>query len=49
MQNLASQRGGKCISDKYLGAMEKIHWRCLKGHHWFATPKYLFPVSTELT
>jgi hypothetical protein len=32
----ASARGGKCLSATYLGAREKHHWCCSKGHEWSA-------------
>jgi hypothetical protein len=38
MQQLADHRGGKCLSDTYLGADSKLTWQCANGHQWMATP-----------
>lgn len=38
MQLLALSRGGQCLSDEYMGAMQKIRWQCSEGHQWSATP-----------
>lgn len=38
MQQLASSRGGKCLSTKYENAMTKLHWECSEGHDWWAAP-----------
>ena len=37
MQQLAEERGGKCLSDKYLDSATKVKWQCAKGHVWEAT------------
>ena len=37
MQQLAEERGGKCLSDKYVDAATKVKWQCSKGHVWEAT------------
>jgi len=37
MQQLAEERGGKCLSDKYVDAATKVKWQCAKGHVWEAT------------
>ncbi len=36
MQKLARQRGGKCLSKKYIAARFKLTWQCVKGHNWEA-------------
>jgi len=38
MKDLASQRGGQCLSKRYVNARTKLVWRCAKGHSWPATP-----------
>lgn len=37
-QNLAKEKGGKCLSIKYVNAKTKLKWRCKKGHIWKAAP-----------
>ena len=34
LQRLAAERGGKCLSPKYLGALQHHLWECDKGHTW---------------
>lgn len=34
MQKIAEDRGGKCLSDKYVSAHFKLKWQCSKGHIW---------------
>ncbi len=39
MQDLATERGGKCLSDSYVNAITKLRWRCgACGHEWEAAP-----------
>lgn len=38
MQQIAKERGGVCLSTEYLGAINKLKWRCLFGHEWLAKP-----------
>lgn len=38
MRRLATERGGKCLSNEYLGSQAKLLWECSKGHQWEATP-----------
>ncbi|MCP4131872.1 MAG: hypothetical protein GY754_12905 [bacterium] len=38
MQELAKEKGGKCLSNEYLGGKIKLNWQCNKGHIWEATP-----------
>lgn len=38
IQNLAQQRSGKCLSERYTGAHAKHLWQCDKLHTWEATP-----------
>jgi len=38
MQEIAKERGGRCISDKYTNSDTKLSWQCREGHQWEATP-----------
>lgn len=38
MHALAAERGGKCLSKKYVKASTKLTWQCNKGHIWKAVP-----------
>lgn len=38
MQDIAKQRGGKCLSQKYIHANSKLKWQCKEGHVWMAKP-----------
>ena len=38
MQELAKDRGGKCLSTSYRKATTKLLWRCAEGHEWRNTP-----------
>ncbi len=38
MQQIATQRGGKCLSESYVHALVKLLWECAEGHQWEATP-----------
>ena len=37
LQKIAEERGGKCLSKKYLGNKGRLKWQCAKGHIWLAT------------
>ena len=37
MQQIAGSKGGKCLSDHYENAHEKLLWECSIGHQWLAT------------
>ena len=40
MQALAKEKGGECLSTKYINARTKLRWRCNEcGHEWEATPE----------
>jgi hypothetical protein len=41
MIDIASIRGGNCLSDKYVNAKTKLEWLCKIGHSWFATPNHI--------
>ena len=38
MQEIASSKGGECLSRKYVNTDTKLRWRCEKNHRWRATP-----------
>ena len=38
MQTIAKQRGGQCLSKRYINSKEKLLWQCSEGHKWKATP-----------
>jgi hypothetical protein len=38
VKEIAASRGGFCISDKYIGVMKKLKWKCAKGHVWETAP-----------
>ena len=38
MQKIAEERGGKCLSNKYINAHTKLEWQCAEGHQWEASP-----------
>lgn len=43
MQELANQKNGKCLSEKYLGNARKLQWQCSKGHIWNSAPDNIRP------
>ena len=36
MQTIAKERGGKCLSKKYVNSKTKLQWECAEGHRWKA-------------
>ncbi len=38
MRVMAAERGGRCISRKYVDAKTKLQWECDRGHRWWAMP-----------
>jgi len=34
MKDVAKERGGKCLSNKYINSTSKLKWQCSKGHIW---------------
>lgn len=38
MHAVAKDRGGVCLSDKYVNSSTRLSWRCAEGHEWTATP-----------
>ena len=41
MQELAQTKGGKCLSDGYVGSNSKLIWQCSQGHIWQAKPAHI--------
>ncbi|WP_434284699.1 zinc-ribbon domain-containing protein [Clostridium botulinum] len=41
MKHFAKERGGKCLSNKYINSRTKLKWECSKGHVWEATPHHI--------
>jgi len=39
LQALAQERDGELLSEYYRGVHTKLHWRCKKGHEWYASPR----------
>ncbi len=40
MQNIATERGGQCLSEKYVNNKTRLKWECGScNHEWWATPK----------
>ena len=38
MQEIATERGGKCLSTEYVDSGRNLEWVCSEGHTWMATP-----------
>ncbi len=38
MHQIAQERGGKCLSTKYVNIKTKLSWECSRGHKWEAIP-----------
>ena len=38
MKELAKEKYGECLSDKYINSTTKLKWKCSKGHKWEAIP-----------
>lgn len=36
-QQVAAERGGRCLSTRYESRRVQMEWRCTQGHHWQAT------------
>ena len=36
MQDIASSKGGKCLSSEYKNSFTKLLWQCSEGHTWMA-------------
>lgn len=35
-KRIARQRGGECLSDRYVNTQTRMHWRCANNHEWKA-------------
>ena len=38
VQAIAQQRGGECLSSRYINGITPLAWRCAQGHTWDAAP-----------
>lgn len=38
MQDIATERGGYCLSSRYINVNTPLYWMCSEGHGWQATP-----------
>jgi hypothetical protein len=38
MQEIATSKGGRCLSEEYVNANSNLLWECSKGHQWKAIP-----------
>lgn len=38
MHEAARQRGGRCLSERYVNSVTKLLWECHRGHQWHARP-----------
>lgn len=38
MHAMAAERGGRCVSEKFIDAYTKLQWECEGGHRWWAKP-----------
>ena len=41
MQNIATSRGGNCLSKVYVNNYTKLEWECKKKHTWWAEPSHV--------
>lgn len=41
MRKIATKRGGKCLSKKYINTDTKLKWECKMGHTWKNTPYHI--------
>lgn len=41
MHMLAKERGGECLSSKYINNATKLEWECAEGHTWKAVPAHI--------
>ena len=38
LEELARERGGRCLSTEYVNSMTPLEWECAEGHRWVAIP-----------
>ena len=41
MHRIAKERGGRCLSNKYINVHTKLKWKCAEGHQWEAQPSHI--------
>jgi len=41
MQEIANEKGGKCLSTIYINSKSKLKWECAKAHQWESYPYYI--------
>ena len=41
MRSIANDRGGQCLSRRYVDANTTLKWECARGHRWMATPSHI--------
>ena len=41
MQDIAKERGGKCLSFEYVNTHTKLQWECSESHQWKAVPSHI--------
>lgn len=46
MKTLAIERGGECLSEKYINNHTDLIWKCDKGHTWSAVPNRIKSAKT---
>jgi len=39
LQEMASRRGGQCLSVVYINSSHPLRWKCAVGHEWLAKPR----------
>lgn len=39
LNGLAQKKGGRCVSEQYLGNVTKLKWECREGHQWMTAPR----------
>lgn len=42
MHEKAKERGGKCLSTKYINSKTKLEWECALGHRWETMPAEIY-------
>lgn len=38
MHRIAREKGGDCLSKRYVNSKVKLIWQCENGHSWYSTP-----------
>ncbi|HFK1549176.1 TPA: hypothetical protein ACGXMZ_005101 [Bacillus albus] len=41
MKQLATEKGGWCLSEVYINQLTKLTWKCSEGHVWETIPKHI--------